>query len=366
MPPLTTVCSRFVAAIVALAVTVGPLRSVHAASGDSDGAGEARPVLFSLTVSASPVDRCGGELAVARAVSERLRREVFTTPDAADVTIAIATSPEPPDADPFPARIVATDRSGVELGRREVPVPAADCTKALETLAVVLAIMIGPPRTTTEPPRGSAPPDEPARVAPPPSPSSPRPSERPHHSSPAPPPRPLRWTASPLVGVAFGTGILPGIAWGIEGGAVVRPPLERLSFLARAAYWPGHDTRTRPPAEVDRASAALLGCYERRPAGLSLAGCVGLDVGRIQARSEGLTGASESSVIAGILGEARLGYRLPLGDRALVEPSLAAQLSAVVRRDRFIYRDPSGRELTLLLPAPVAVQTSFGVAVHFL
>ena len=289
---------------------------------------------------------------------------MFTAPDAADVTIAIAPSPEAPAANPFPARIVATNGSGVELGRREVPVPAADCTKALETLAVVLAIMIGPPRTTTEPPRGSAPPDEPARVAPPPSPSRPRTSERPY-PSPEPPPAPLRWTASPLVGVAVGTGILPGSPGGIEGGAVVRPPLERLSFLARAAYWPGHETRTRPPAEVDRASAALLGCYERRPAGLSLAGCVGVDVGRIQARSEGLTRASESSVIAGVLGEARLGYRLPLGERALVEPSVAAQVSAVVRRDRFIYRDPSGRELTLLLPAPGAVQTSFGVAVHF-
>ncbi len=362
MAPLTTVCSRLVAAIVALGVMVGPLRSARAAEGD----GEERPVLFSLTVADGPLERCGGEPVLARAVADRLRREVFTAPSAADITISVAPDPEAQAADPFPARIVATDRSGVELGRREVPVPAADCPKAVETLAVVLAIMIGPPRTTTEPPRRRIEPERPAPVSPPIQ-YRPRASERP---SPLPPPSapPLRWTASPLVAVATGTGILPGIAWGIEGGVVVRPPLEHLAFLARGAYWLPQETGTRPPADVDRASAALLGCYEPlRSAAVVLAGCLGLDVGRIRARSAGLTQSSESSVIAGVLGEARLGYRLPLGERALViEPSVGAQVSAIVRRDRFIYRDPSGRELTLLLPARGAVQTSFGVAVHFL
>ena len=95
-------------------------------------------------------------------------------------------------------------------------------------------------------------------------------------------------------------------------------------------------------------------------------GCGGAEVSRIEARSTNLTTPSESTIAAAVLGEVRLGYRIGLRDQLILEPYLAPQVSALLRRDRFTYRDPSGRERTLLLPAPAAFQTSFGIAVHFL
>ena len=108
--------------------------------------------MFSLSIDESPLDRCGGEPALARAVEERLQRSVFTSDDSSDITIAVTSEKADGTDDAWRAHIVAKDRADAELGRRDVPVPTNDCPKALDTLAVVLAIMIGPPRTTTDPP----------------------------------------------------------------------------------------------------------------------------------------------------------------------------------------------------------------------
>lgn len=360
-----TLRARFAPVIVSLGTLL-----VSRASLADDPCRE-RPVRFSLAASESPLDACGGADALARWVDERLRRSVFTHDGTSDVTIAIAPEPEASDSAEWRARIVATDRAGVELGRREVPLPSADCAKAIETLAVVLAIMIGPPRTTTEPLPGPAPAEGPVppSTAPAPAPAQPPAPRRERASDAAPSSRPTvaaRWTASPLVEIAGGTGILPGVAWGIGAGAIVRPPVDRVSFLPRMAYWPPHATGTQPPADVDRVGGALLGCYDLlRGPNLTLAGCGGVDVGRVQARSEDLTQTAKSSLILGALGEIRLGHRIELGPGVTLEPGIAGQASSVLRRDRFTYRGLAGQELTLLLPAPVAWQTSVGAAVHF-
>lgn len=329
-------------------------------------AADERPVSFSLSIDESPLERCGGAKTLASVVEERLHRSVFVGDDVADITIAITSDLGGTSADDptWRARIVEKDRTGTELGRREVPLPATDCAKALDTLGVVLAIMIGPARTTTDPPWRAAPETEAEAMPIPP----PLPEERPRpRREPPPRPEPLHWTAAPLAGVTGGTGILPGLAFGVEAGALVRPPVPRVAMVVRAAYWFEVTTPTLPPAEVDRIAFALLGCYELiRHGGLGIFGCGGAEGSRIAARSADLTIPSKSTVAAAILGEARLGYRLPLQNRVFLEPYLAPQASAVVRRDRFTYRDPSGRERTLLLPAPAAFQTTFGVAVHFL
>jgi hypothetical protein len=323
---------------------------------------EVRDVLFALRLDESPLEGCGGAPALTRAVEGRLRRSVFVeNGDAADITISITSASA--NGASWRALIIEADRAGAELGRRDVPLPAADCPKALDTLAVVLAIMLGSTRTTTEPPH------RPSAAVPPPPPPPPPPSAAKGQVVPPPPrpPPPLRWMASPLVGIAAGTGILPRLAWAIEAGVVVHPPVRRLSLLGRAAYWPPQTTGTRPPADASRVGGAVLGCFELfRNGALGLDTCGGADVSRLGTRSVDLTRASESSLLVAVLGEARLGYRLTVHGNVALEPVIAAQISALLRRDRFTYRDGTGRELTLLEPAPAAFQASFGVAVHFL
>ncbi|MBX3209219.1 MAG: hypothetical protein KF764_29575 [Labilithrix sp.] len=323
--------------------------------------------MFSIALGESPLDRCGGREALTRAVEERLRRPVFADDDAADIAFAIAAERADDAVDSWRAAIVERDRAGAELGRRDVPLPAADCPKALDTLAVVLAIMVGPPRATTEPPR---------RAETPPVAPAPRGTDRPREPrrppTPPEPPEPLRWRVSPLAGVAGGTGVLPALAWAVEAGAVVRPPVPRFALIARAAYWPPRTLAAPAQAEVDRIGGAALGCLELYRLGSLAAGslafgaCAGVDAGMITARSANLTTSSRSSWIVGVLAEGRLGYRLALRHGVAVEPYLAPQLSAILRRDRFIYRDAAGRERTLLFPAPASFQAGFGVVVHFL
>ncbi|MBX3212714.1 MAG: hypothetical protein KF850_11820 [Labilithrix sp.] len=354
-----------------LAVAIAAALAVSA----TPAGAEERPIVFSVALGESPLDRCGGGVALTREVEERLRRPVFADEDAADIAFAIAARRADGELDSWRAEIVERDRAGAELGRRDVPLPAADCPRALDTLAVVLAIMIGPARVTTEPPwraePSPVPSPAPTRVDRPREP--PRPSLRGGAAATPPePPEPLRWRMSPLAGVVGGTGVLPSAAWAVEAGALVRPPVRRFALIARAAYWPPGRLQAPAQAEVDRVGGAALGCLELYRLGslaagsVAFGGCAGADAGVITARSANLTTSSKSSWIVGVLAEARLGYRLALRHGVAVEPYLAPQLSALLRRDRFTYRDAAGRERTLLFPAPASFQAGFGVIVHFL
>ncbi len=344
-----SLCGRALAMVAFGLATLLHIAPAHAA-------GE-RPIGFSLATEgeAAPLAACGGDEALVAAVEQRLRRPVFVAPDAAD--IAFVVTYERSDA-----HIVEHDRAGIELGRRDVPLPEDDCPKALDTLAVVLAIMIGPERTTTEPRPNAPEPQPPPRVVTPPPPKPP-PAEVP---PPPRPRRPIRWQAAPAAEIALGSGVLPGVAWGIGAGAVITPPVPRLFAIARAEVWPSQRTGTRPSAQIDRFGGALAGCVELvRGAETTLSTCAGVDAGILRARSSGLSRTSESSMLLGVLAEGRFGYRLRARGNLSIEPFLAAQVAFLLERPHFTYRDQAGREQTLLEPAPVAVQSSLGVAVHF-
>lgn len=321
-----------------------------------------RPAMFSLSVAeADPLASCGGAPALRQEVEQRLRRPVWTEEGPADIALEVEVEPSAGATEPGAERvahIVQRDRDGTELGRRDVPIPGDDCAKALETLAVVLAIMIGPPRTIVE----AAPPP-----APPPPPPRPRPRPRRRRTHPVAPRPAGRWTLGALVEGAAGTGVLPGLAFGLSAGAMVQPPRSRLSVIGRAQLWPSRSTGGPPTAEVSRLSGSLLVCYDLiRDAPLLLLGCGGADAGQVRARSVELTRGSETAPLLDVFAEGRLGYRSQGRGPLAVEPFLAAQVAALLRRDRFTYRDESGRELVLLQPAPVAFQLAVGVAVHFL
>jgi hypothetical protein len=178
---------------------------------------------------------------------------------------------------------------------------------------------------------------------------------------------PLVWRASPVAELVAGTGVLPHLSFGVQGGVIVRPPIRRLSFLARGEYWPARATETAAAAEVARVGGALSSCFAiLRGSPATASACAGVDVGRLHSTSIVLTRASESSTVLAAFAEARFGYRLAGVGNSIIEPLFAAQIAPALRRDRFTYRDRNGAQLTLLQPAPVAFQASFGIAVHFL
>jgi hypothetical protein len=360
--------------LVASAVAAGVLLASAARAQPAAPAGEPRPARFALVsvaATTSPLEACGGSAALRTAVEERLHRAVFTDPDVADVVLRVETESALPGRSPaerptWSAHIVEQDRAGTELGRRDVVIEAGDCGKGLETLAVVLAIMVGAERITTEAPVVVAPPP----VAPPPEvpPTPPTPPSAPSDRPLAPPPS--GWTASPVVELVFGTGILPDVAGGVQAGVFVRPPASRLSLAARAAYWPPRSTAVSGAAAIDRLGGALLGCFdilrpERAPSP-TVALCAGADGGRLQSTSSVLTRASEDGAVLDVLAEGRVGYRFHAFGPMVLEPVIAVQIAAILRGDRFRYRDATGAERTLLEPAPAAFQASFGVVVHFL
>jgi len=268
---------------------------------------------------------------------------------------------EPAPASSFIAHIVEHERDGAELGRRDVTIEAARCEKGIDTLAVVLSIMVGSPRTK-EVPTPTVTPPEPPPPAPPPSSPPPPP--------PPPPLLPPRWDVAPTAEMVFGTGVLPDAALGFQLGVVVGTPLAKLSFLARAHYWLPKSTGTSASAQVDRLGGSIAVCYGLVRTGMAtLHSCLGFDAGRLHTSSIDLTRESESGAVIDVFAETRFGYRFPTSEngRGLVfEPVIGVQLAGILRRDRFTYRDRTLQERTLLQPAPVAFQASFGLAMHFL
>lgn len=325
---------------------------------------------LSLNGASTPLAECGGARAVQDAVEARLRRPVFTDAATSDSSFVVGVA-RSSDLEPWTAHVVECDRSGAELGQRDVVLAAEDCAKRIETLAVVLAIMIGPPRNVP----GPAPTAPTPELAPSPPPADQGQARPQPPKPPAPPPsaaveprRRSRWTVTPLAELAVGTGVLPGLAWAVQGGVVLEPPSPLVSFMARGQYWPAASSGKGPEADFDRVSLSLMACHgliRSRKVTLSL--CAGVDGGRLHVDAPTLTQGSDTSrLLLDVLAEARAGYPLGTLGNLRFEAVLAAQIAAVLRRDRFTYRDRSGRELTLLQPAPVLFQGSFGLAVHFL
>lgn len=311
-----------------------------------------------------PLVACGGADAIKANVEKRLGRRVFTDRDDADSTllVGIERAPRGPD---WHAHIAEQDRSGKDLGHRHVAVHAQECAKGVDAIAVILAIMIGPPRIV----RASEPAGEPA--------PPPEPPVRPQRPRPVPPPTeelPRRepWRFAPVAEISAGSGVLPGLSWGVNGGVVVEPPFRHLVFfLARAHYSPARSTGTDPEAHFDRLTATVFGCHEflqrashRRL--LMLALCGGVELGRLHGDAPSLSIGAKSSLLLDLPIEGRLALPLHPSRNLSLEPVVFAQAAAILRRDRFTYQDRAGVERTLHRAAPVGVQGGIGLAVHFL
>lgn len=309
------------------------------------------------------LEECGGKAAVQTSVERRLEREVFTDEAAADASLVISVDRVSEAL--WQAHISERDRTGTEVGHREVAIDADDCEKGVETLAIILAIMVGPPRMVVRPapvvpvPVPETEPPPPRKVAPEPAAAA---------KKPALPPE-SRWSFAPAAAMIAGSGVLPGVSWGIEGGVAVYPPLDRISFIARAQLWPPRSTGTRPEVDLERFSAGLLAC--RRMARVDTASftlCTGLDGGWLSASAPSIGRSSKgvSRILFDVPFEARGAVDLGSFHRGIrLEAIVAAQFAVLLQRDRFTFENRMGREVPLYRPAPVALTGTFGLAVHF-
>ncbi len=339
-----------------------------------------REARFSLVVpeSAQAVHRCGGPEVLREVVERRLRRAVFV-PEGADRSLSLMV--DDLSGRKWRARIVETDRAGEPQGERTVTIDAPDCDRGRDALGVLLAIMIGPPRMVATPPPPAPPPPPPPAPPPPPPPPPRHPPpaanpplpvapRAPVRSPPAASARPpARWQLVPSVDVLGGTGVLPHVAVGFQGGLAVHFPTHAGAapwLVVRGAYWPRRSTETLPEGRVDRLSFAALACWGFGSGAPRLALCTGVDAGRLTATAPELSGDrlfARAHLAVPVEGQFGLGpYRWgALG----LEPRLTAQLATPLVRDRFTYDDAAKRETTLHQAAPVTFQTSAGIAAHF-
>lgn len=311
------------------------------------------------------LEECGGKVAVQAAVERRLEREVFADEAAADASLVISVDRVSEAL--WQAHISERDRTGSEVGHREVAIDADDCEKGVETLAIILAIMVGPPRMVARP-APSVPETEPETETEPP-PARPTVPERGPVAKKPGVPSASRWSFASAAAMLAGSGVLPGISWGVEGGIAVYPPLDRISFIARAQLWPPRSTGTRPEVELERFSAGLLACrLMARVEAASLTLCTGLDGGWLSASAPSIGRSSKgvSRILFDVPFEARAAVDLGSFHRGIrVEAVAAAQLAVLLQRDRFTFENRAGREIPLYRPAPVALAGTFGLAVHF-
>ncbi len=312
------------------------------------------------------VEACGGAAVIEKAVERRLERDPFTNEAGADATLIVSVAPRV-DAQ-WQVHINERDASGAEVGQRDVLIDAEDCTKGIETLAVVLSIMIGPPRMLPGPPPGTSaapmpqlpPVDQGAPIPTPPRPAEPRPTVR-TETRPKP-----TWSVAPAAGLTAGSGILPGISWGLEGGAIVHPPVNRLSFIARGQLWPTRAAGTQPEVHLERKSLSLLACLlAARRSSASVTLCTGVDGGWLDASAPALGGMSTRPLLDVPI-EARVGFELSRAPKPVrIEPWLSAQLAVLVLRDRFTFQDRTDRQITLHRAAPIGLAGSVGLTLRF-
>jgi len=357
--------SLLIAALASVVRTANADPAVPAASPDPVSSERiARFALVQREPSAA-LDACGGATALKSAVERRLDRLVFTDEGAADSILSLSIAPL--DREPrWQAEIVERDRSGTEVGHRELVIDAEGCEQGIDTLSVVLAIMIGPPRKVVGRPPADASstpaPEQPRHAPAPPSARARRRTEQPL------PPSGPRWTAAPGAAIAAGSGILPGISWGVEAGVVVHPASRRFSVIARGQIWPVRSTGTDPEGSLDRLSVALLGCYAvTRIDATAFSLCAGLDAGRLHMSApRRFEGPREvSRLLLDVPIEGRIGVELWSRGSVRLEPILAAQAAVLLSRDRFTYLNVANQQVTLHRAAAVGAQATLGLVVHF-
>lgn len=234
-------------------------------------------------------DACIATQPLARAVEERLGREVFVS--AAQADLSVEGRIEKRKGGGWHAVITMRDPSGTLLGTRELDRPDASCDAMSEPLALVIAVMIDPdaamrPKTTPAEAAPSLPP-APTPTVPPPAPSPP-PKDEPAAS----PPRKLDpWRFEGGGHVQTIVGLAPQTAWGAGVNGILYPPGVPLGFRGfTSLYLPTHTDVGAARVDFDMLLFGGSLCPTIRGR-VNLMGCIGGHVGILRPRPQGTAGA---------------------------------------------------------------------------
>lgn len=311
-------------------------------------------VLLEVT-RAEGTDSCIERGALEQAVERRLDRPVFASENV-DLRLGVAFER---GGRAWTADVRLLDRSGAEIGRRELKTAARHCSVLDDSLALVVALLVDSPEAREH----AAPPPAPVATAPSPPPPSPPPTT----TVTVPPdvlaPRePYRVTLGAQA--SFVVGPLPGVAIGPELVIGVRPP-HFIELRLRPSFFPAREVTGPTPDRGGRLSlvqVALDLCPLERDAGpLRFSGCLGQSVGWVSA--EGF-GYAENQAPSSLV------YSLAVGAGALwfVAPPVAVSLGLTVAvpfaRDSYVAKSASGDNIEVFHSGAVTAGLAAGVVVE--
>lgn len=345
------------AALLVLIVSAAEARA-------QDGAGAVPPRTSSLSWVRLPgAEGCIGTHALASAVETRLRRTVFVSASAADVSVEgrVERTSSPRG---WRAVVAMSDAHGAALGERTLESAEPSCGALDEPLALVVAVMIDPDAALAPAP--------PAVPAPPPTAAPPAPRE--------PEPRVVvrtrrvvvrerapaaRWRFDLLGRVAVAAGYMPGISPGLSGASVVEPP-GFLPIELELALFPTATARSSDGAFEARLGLLVAGALLCAPTlggeRLRAQGCAGLEAGVLQARGVGADVSLEDErAVVQLAARARAILRV-VGPFVV---QASASLVVPLRRDRFVVRDADGAAHAIFEPAPVGGTFDLGAGLSF-
>ena len=339
---------------------------------------------------------CVGIHELARAVEQRLRRDVFVPPAHAGVSVEAWIEPAPAP-DRWRAVLQLSDTRGVVLGTRELRSDAPSCRALDAQLALVIAVLIdpdaalgGPPPA---PPPASAPspppaqpgpgptatpspsttpgdarlpsaPPPPTLAAPPPAWSAPAPAwSPPARARPAPPLPRTPWIAGVEAGPAFAFGMLPGTGVGIQLRAQITPPRWPTFELGAATWLPDEARAGALGVRLSLTDAFLSVCpLNSASGGVGVAACAGLRAGFLRAVGFGFDHALDGDqAVFDVTAEARVRSHL-------VGPVVATWglgLLVPATRYRFSYQAAAGQAVDVFRMWPIAAILDAGVGLEF-
>jgi hypothetical protein len=337
----------------AFVLSVALVASALPASADEAGS---RARTSSLSWVRMPgAEGCIATQALARAVEERLGREVFVSAAQADVSVEGRVAPK--KAGGWHAVVTVRDAMGALLGTREVDRPEVSCDAMTSPLALVVAIMIDPDAAL-----GPKPPPPKKEEPPPPTVIVKREQVLVPVPVPVPVPEdpaPFRFEGSAAITGALG--FLPGPAVGLAALGLLEPR-KAIPFIGSGGYWFDNAAKAAGTA-ANSFSVFLLGggfCpLWHHGQGAHLYACALGHLGLLRSHPSGFAASNgdENHVVwnGGIDLRATVLVVRPFVVRAGVQGMIP------LLRDKFTFTRADGSEAELFRMAPVIGMVDLGI-----
>jgi hypothetical protein len=239
------------------------------------------------------------------------------------------------------ATLAARTAGGAELGIREVIEPGEDCRALDDKLTFILALMVDPDVVSAHRDDGD---QAPARLL---------------ATLPTRAPESWRFSAA-IIGVGA-LGALPGLGLGLKPAATIQPP-QLWPLEVSLTLWPDDRGTAMPGGSIFSlltGGAALCPTLGRSK---WLAGCVGAQVGQLDARGYGFDrNLEQHEWLLDLTLEAHVDWP--------ISRSLSARLGSgawiPLRRPHFVFAAADGHDREVYQPAIASALAEIGLTVHF-